>query len=235
MNVHSKEYTSLDIARFIAAFLVMAIHLLPFESINENFSLFFINTICRVAVPFYFMCSGFFISGAGKIRMLRYIKRLVIMYFLYTIIYFPLEVLELRIEYDTFFEATIGFVQKIIFSGSYTHLWYFPSLIFGVLLVYLLHTVFKVKNIKIIIPLIIILYVLGVIGDEFKALASSSPISKWGNLYYNIFVTTRNGLFFAFPLIECGYLIREKIDFHNTQERINLLRGRLSDNHPIGV
>ena len=49
-----KEYRALDFSKFVAAFLVAAIHIPPFEEIAPVFSHEFQQVICRMAVPFFF-------------------------------------------------------------------------------------------------------------------------------------------------------------------------------------
>ena len=57
-----KEYRALDFSKFVAAFLVAAIHIPPFEEIAPVFSHEFQQVICRMAVPFFFVCAGYFIG-----------------------------------------------------------------------------------------------------------------------------------------------------------------------------
>ena len=45
-----KEYRALDFSKFVAAFLVAAIHIPPFEEIAPVFSHEFQQVICRMAV-----------------------------------------------------------------------------------------------------------------------------------------------------------------------------------------
>ncbi|WP_242744647.1 hypothetical protein [Allobaculum sp. Allo2] len=54
------EYPAIDIAKYIGALLVVAIHTFPFADISESFNLFFIATICRLAVPMFLSAAAFF-------------------------------------------------------------------------------------------------------------------------------------------------------------------------------
>lgn len=85
-----KRYDALNIARFIAALLVVAIHTSPIEG---NLGYLLCNVIARVAVPFFFVTSGYFFyikfkenNGYKKI----YIKKLVVLYTVWYILYFIL-------------------------------------------------------------------------------------------------------------------------------------------------
>lgn len=56
-----KQYAAVDIAKYVSALLVVCIHTFPFIDINEMLNTYFIQTICRLAVPFFFMISGYFL------------------------------------------------------------------------------------------------------------------------------------------------------------------------------
>ena len=56
-----KAYTGIDYFRMIAAFFIIAIHTSPFSSYSETGDFILTRVIARVAVPFFFMTSGFFL------------------------------------------------------------------------------------------------------------------------------------------------------------------------------
>ncbi|HBA96906.1 MAG TPA: hypothetical protein DCZ23_02250, partial [Lachnospiraceae bacterium] len=56
-----KYYTGIDNFRLAAALLVIAIHTSLFKSFSETGDFIFTKIIARVAVPFFFMASGFFL------------------------------------------------------------------------------------------------------------------------------------------------------------------------------
>lgn len=56
----SSNHTFIDIFKFIAALLVVAIHTTPLEDISAKGNFYFENMLCRIAVPFFFAASGFF-------------------------------------------------------------------------------------------------------------------------------------------------------------------------------
>ena len=56
-----KNYVGLDCFRLFAAFLVIAIHTSPLLSFSETGDFILTRIIARVAVPFFFMTSGFFL------------------------------------------------------------------------------------------------------------------------------------------------------------------------------
>ena len=53
---------AIDIFKFIAAILVITIHTDPLLSISETANFIQVHYIARVAVPFFIVCTGFFIG-----------------------------------------------------------------------------------------------------------------------------------------------------------------------------
>ena len=53
----------LDLFRLIAAFLVVAIHTSPLESVSAEADFFLTRIVARVAVPFFFMVTGQFVAS----------------------------------------------------------------------------------------------------------------------------------------------------------------------------
>ncbi len=65
-----RQYQGIDVLKFIMAILVISLHIYPFTDINETLNYYTINWFSRLAVPFFFVCTGFFIfSGTiGEIN-----------------------------------------------------------------------------------------------------------------------------------------------------------------------
>lgn len=85
-----KEYQAVDISRFMMACLVIAIHMPPFLGVNSELNFWFENYVVRLAVPFFFMCTGFFVFGS--IRMSDIVEKIVGLlkqYIFWTAVYTP--------------------------------------------------------------------------------------------------------------------------------------------------
>lgn len=52
------NYSSLDIAKYICALLIIPIHVSPFTS-DSTLNFYFVNVLARIAVPLFFVISGF--------------------------------------------------------------------------------------------------------------------------------------------------------------------------------
>lgn len=75
---------NIDVARFVVSFLVIAIHISPFININQEFNFFFTRILGRIAVPLFFMITGYFVIDGclkDKNKLKKYtIKDIFILY-----------------------------------------------------------------------------------------------------------------------------------------------------------
>ena len=54
-----KQYKSLDLVKFICAILIIVLHTAPFGSYSKMLTFGFRNIVTVIAVPFFFLTSGF--------------------------------------------------------------------------------------------------------------------------------------------------------------------------------
>ena len=62
------EYMAMDIFRVVAALLVITIHTSPLTSFSDTADFLLTRVLARVAVPFFFMATGFFLLPGGGSR-----------------------------------------------------------------------------------------------------------------------------------------------------------------------
>lgn len=205
-----KQYYGIDLVKFIMAFFVVAIHIEPFRSVSENMN--FGALICtRVAVPFFFCASGFFlrrkldmadsIQNYNKTGM-SYVKRLLWLYFVWTIIYIPGIVIWINNDNP----GIIRIVQQCIFSGSYLPLWYLPALAIATLFILQMYKKIKIKYIVVISG---ILYLVGLFDLCWRNIIKNTLFDTMLHQYDLIFITTRNGIFFGLFFVSLGFISHE--------------------------
>lgn len=144
-------FDGIDLIKFICAFLVCIIHIspLPTESLlYSNYINFGLQQyICRIAVPFYFMASGFFLfrkidlTNIDTNRIQKYCFK------------------ALRL---------LGTWTLLLVVGRTGHLWYLGALVVAVVLISVLlkyHIKFKY-----IALLSILLYIIGLLGDSYHGI-----------------------------------------------------------------
>ena len=155
--------------------------------------MYIINTISTIGVTSFFIMSGFllFRKPVGKERIKKQIFRILKLYGCWTIVYLPLDIYKYLKDGLNFPQAIVDFVQKAIFNGTYYHMWYLPSLIVAICVVYIM------KNRRyILITVTAGLMIIGIFTDTYGI--------SFPKVYYTIFLTTRNGLFMGSFLVAIG-------------------------------
>ncbi len=203
----TRNYT-VDFFKFFSALLIIGIHTAPFSEVNKDLYFFVVNVFCRLAVPFFAVCSGFFISNTvikkknGIHTIIQQEKKLIKLYLIWTILYFFYDIpFAIKGGYFTI-KNYIGYGIKALTSGSVYHLWYLISLIYALPLFYLCIKYLKRKSI--IILLIVLYYVRATSYGYVKWLPSAlvfviNQAQKFGALF--------NAVFLLLPLLLLGYII----------------------------
>jgi len=209
MNRH-KEYVGLDYFKFIAAFLVIAIHTSPLATFTETGDFIFTRIIARVAVPFYFMTSGFFLVSryaCNTAKLRAFLKKMAAIYGGSILVYIPLNVYN---HYFSMEHLLPNLMKDFFFDGTMYHLWYLPATMFGAVIAWFL--VRKVGFFK-AFRITILLYVVGAFGDSYYGvICNISSIQGIYNQLFEIFDYTRNGLFFAPVFLVMGGMVADRVD-----------------------
>lgn len=203
------EFIMIDVFKLICALLVVCIHFNPLNDINSDLNFWLTQILARIAVPFFFITSGFFgyLAMQEKTKFIKYIKRIIKLYLLYTIVYLPRIIYGWYVLEDFSMKTIVRFIGAFFITSSYFHLWYFVALIVASCIVYFL--INKVKD-KYIVVIASVLYVVGVLGNAYKNLFVDLPIiGQIISLYTEFFSSTKNGLFFGFLFVALGYMIRK--------------------------
>lgn len=190
-----KKENSLDCLRVVMAVLVIANHTSPLNGISGTADFLLTRVIARLAVPFFFMLTGYFVlkekaedEKTRKQRITAWLKKNIRLYFIATVIYLPVKVYALKGAWS--FESVL---RAILFDGTYYHLWYFPAVILGVIF----HEVLRKLKPSWQFLLCLFAYGFALGGDSYYGL-----VSRWGlqaiyDGYFTLFDTTRNGFLFA--------------------------------------
>lgn len=212
----NQKYNGIDLIKFIMAIFIVMMHSNCMIDISYNINYAFKWGITRIAVPFFFIASGFLLYRKIDIcdidikKIKKYIKHICRLYIAWTIIYLPIIVYDLLKSDKGILSATSGFIINSIMAVSYLHLWFLQALIVSVLLVTLfLYLKFSVKKIFFIA---LLLYCVGLLGQGYYWIFDY--FFPEGSLIYNIFkilekifVTPRNGFCFGFLFFFMGVYI----------------------------
>lgn len=204
----SKNYFGIDMFRLLAAFLVITVHTSPLCSINPAADFVLTRILARLAVPFFFVTSGFFLVkryAKDTVKLQMFIKKTIKIYGVSILIYLPLNI------YAHYFSKELllpRIIQDIVFNGTFYHLWYLPASIFGAVITWFL---IKKLDYKKSFFIVAFLYVIGLLGDSYYGIAGQFSISReFYNLLFQIMYYTRNGLFFAPIFFWLGSFIANK-------------------------
>lgn len=103
------QYPGLDMMKFLCAVVIMISHLGPFESFSQSLNYWVVNLSFRYAVPFFFLCSGYFFRRnvfLGK-SLVNWLKRNMLLYSVWTAIY-----IAFALPYTITFDTVIEFLLR---------------------------------------------------------------------------------------------------------------------------
>jgi len=201
MKNADKNLGALDIFRLAAAVLVIAIHTSPLESVSPDGDFFLTRILARVAVPFFFMVTGYFADFSDFSKLRKPLFKTGALYLFSIALYIPFSIYAGYFKNFSFGSA----LKMLVFDGTFYHLWYFPAVLVGLLIVYLL----KRLPTRRAVIIALILYAFGLIGDSYYGLgARAIPIRIIYKVLFNFFSYSRNGIFFAPVFLLLGNLQR---------------------------
>ena len=194
----NRKLGGLDYFRLFAAFLVIAIHTSPLSSFSSNADFIFIRILARMAVPFFFMITGYFLlpqyifEHTKDFRpLLMSIKKTLLLYVAAIVIYLPINFYAGQLHGANIFD----FFRMLVFDGTLYHLWYLPASIIGVLLIILMS---RKLSFRAIVGTALVLYGFGLLGDSYFGFISNSGLLR--EIYeamFRVFSYTRYGIFYA--------------------------------------
>lgn len=219
MNQQKKSDGSIEMFKYVAAILVIAIHTSPLEEVTRTGDFILTRIAARMAVPFFIMITGYFVLP-GCIREGTKLKQTLIklglLYGVSTVLYLPFNI------YKGYFcekQWGITLIKDILVNGTFYHLWYLPGVMLGVLLIVWL---LRRLGIRAAAAVSLGLYVIGLFGDSYYGAVEGSMVGIWFyEPMFHLFSYTRNGLFFVPVFLMLGYWLQEK-----TEKKARSLTGR---------
>ena len=188
MRTAERTFPALDLFRLTAVLLVVMNHTSPLSDVSAMADFWLTRVLARVAVPFFLMTTGYFLSwdhwaGAG-----RQVKKLCLLYGVCVLLYLPVNL------YAGSFTGPADILRKLLVDGTFYHLWYFPAAIPGIVIVRWLSRF----GLRVALPAAALLYLIGLGGDSYYGLVSQiPPLRAFYDGVFTLCGYTRNGLFFA--------------------------------------
>ena len=178
---------------------------------NSTFQWYILHIFFRMAVPFFFTASGFlfgkkYINNRKNLKEVsrKQIKRLLIPFVFWMLVGLPYIIYTLQ-DNDGI-TIVLEIVKKAIFY-PWGALWYILALIVAIFIEY---WVLKRGKLSIAILVGVFLYFICLLGNSYYFLIDSTPIKSIVDTYMSIFISTRNGIFEAFPMFTMGVYLAYK-------------------------
>lgn len=211
-----KTYQYIDFFKFVCAVLVIAIHALPFSGISTS-AFYWVDILARIAVPFFFIASGFFLfNNISATKLKNFISRLLKLYLFWFVVTLPHTIYKKFILPESDFATNIiKFAKGVVFSSSFNGSWYVNTLIVSSVIVYFLQKKF---SFALILLLGAILYVLSCISSSYMSFYPvDSAIATFVETYKYIFgVAPYTSLPAGLLYVAIGaYIIKNKQSFTN--------------------
>lgn len=203
------NYNSIDVFKFLAAIMVVAIHTNPFY--HYPILNFIITSLCRIAVPFFFVFSSFIFfktkDRKGK-SIIDFIKRIVILYCFWFIVEIPIIIDRFFIQSDYCFPIKICLLFRgVLINNTFCASWYLTALCEGMLVV---DYVSRKYGNKIIVFISIVFSLFALSGTLINPILSSLFNLKEYNMILSILIPW-NSFFVAVPFCYIGKYLAEEL------------------------
>lgn len=179
---------TLDALKCLLAVAVLAIHSNPLALLSPSLDSVLVNGLCRIAVPTFFVINGFYIvrSLHDRPAFATWLARMARLYVFWMLVYAPF--------YLGSQDHSVARLLKTIVFG-YLQLWYVAALLIGAPVLFLLHDRMSPRR---LFATSVALFGLGVCMQYGSFLSGGAE-------HYTLY---RNAVFFGFPFLSFGYLLR---------------------------
>ena len=186
MTANLTRISAVDPLRVILAIFVIGIHTNFPDGMPDLPKQTLVNGLFRIAVPIFALISGYFFLGAvRKGTGLAYLRRILILYLIWTVLYLPI--------YGRDLESIPHALQ--LWTFGYFHLWFLAGMVVaGAFLLLLIRLQVPLKG---ILVLAVIMALIGVTG-QYLVMTGRADLSL--DQY-------RNGMFVIFPFFSTGYVL----------------------------
>lgn len=193
----------IDIAKLFFAFAVVAIHTSLLDYLGQNVSvggqtvLFAAGRlILSLAVPFFFVCSGYYFKPNGRF-IPKQVKRLLVPYFFWSLLYTAvISVSNRSIDFK-------GIIKGYLLASPGAAMWFVGAIIISFVI---LNRVRSKKAAIAVCVVSLVFYFIGLGLNSYSSLFVGTPAQALLQKYYfDIFESSRNFLFLGLPFISIGY------------------------------
>lgn len=236
-NVLSKRenFNAVDVAKFLLAFCVISIHTCYNFFENSIANAIVGSVIIRLAVPFFFVASGFFffrdiIFENGRIKkcpenrakLFSFLKRIFLLYLIWAVIYFIWEFFS-YLDFGLPVSALLkGYFASFFLVGFAPPFWYLLFMMYAIMVLYVLLRFLRIEFVGIIVSILFIFFLW---GHTYRLAFNSDFLNSLITRMFYVPIPVINNFFhlllfyialtFLFSGLACTYL-RDKISLRTS-------------------
>ena len=196
-----------DVFKFIFCICIIALHA---AHIPQPAGYWIEKLLFRMAVPFFFVVSGFFLSNSSRERGVhgaakRYCFRLLKILAVYTVVWVLQFLVDCIIFKYSLVETLDELIRRILFSPK-NGLWFIQACIIGAILL----IPFLRKNcVSLAIPIGVVLYGFALICNNYYFLIENNAVRLIIDRYMSLCFGPHNGVFVGFLFLGLGIFVEK--------------------------
>lgn len=210
MRKKHKNIDSIDLTKFILSLWVVAIH----TSLFNNY----IYPFVRLAVPVFFIFSGYFsftkLNTAQndflkKEKLIYIIKRYLKLYFFWFVLLLPHTLYIRKYFRDGFFHGFLALIKGLFFGSTFVASWYIMATILGLIIIFYLSR--RVSNYSLLL-ITIPIYLFSTAFAEFSGEIQSVPVlASISNIYEKFLGVPYFSFMIALLYIVLGKILADNV------------------------
>jgi len=201
----SQRYKGLDLLKLICAFLVVGIHTCSIVAVSPAGYMFFLP-ITRVAVPLFFMISGFFYARLPEQAKHKQIKKLGGLIVFSLCLYLCFELVQVLTKGESFtgysakFSTGAYWLNFLLFNDPdiSMHLWYLCALFYVLLIMYFVGRRMDLRRLYTLIPVLLL-------GNLILGTYASAIFCWYLHIHFS-----RNFILCALPFFLLGHYVHSR-------------------------
>lgn len=208
MSDQNRVYNIVDYMEFVFAVCIVLHHTEMLSVLFSGGGYYYVRkAIFCVAVPFFFVTTGFFLCNSMVAKgmehaIVGYIKRLLVPLLFWETVNVCLEVYkQVAIPHTSLKQVIRDVVLHILFY-PYGALWFMQACIVGACVLLLFYRIKANRSVVILIALIC--HIIGLVTNRYFFLVENTCLANVVRLYRRYFISGRNGIFVGFPYLLIG-------------------------------
>lgn len=219
---NSEEIGLVDIFKFIFSICIVAIHSSLGNYINNKMLYIVVKSFARLAVPYFFIISGYFIAKSIRKNndvertVKEYCKKLILLFIIFESVSIIINVTIEIINNKKVSYIFLDVIRHLIFY-PWGSMWYVSSTIIGLLIL-----VPFIKRNKLSIAIIIssIMFLAALLTNNYYFVIERLGYGNFIREIIRIIISFRNGLTLGFPYLAIGMKIYELNNKNNIKSII---------------